>query len=207
MPAKCKQPFPSDVMELIKEKANLKYCSSCNSMKSLDDFYNHKRHKDGKQTNCKECSKKAAYEWQERNYDKYREIVEEWRQNNADHVRNLQKIRYHLNPIPHRIAARRNYYKHQAKHNFLMNKERARKLGSVCELTPAEETYLISIYQLALDTTRKMKTRYVVDHIKPLKDGGLHHPDNVQVITHSENLRRANDPNYVCHPVPLPSVN
>ena len=37
-----------------------------------------------------------------------------------------------------------------------------------------------------IDVTNK----YHVDHIIPLSKGGLHHPDNLRVITATENLRK-----------------
>ena len=32
--------------------------------------------------------------------------------------------------------------------------------------------------------------KYHVDHIKPLSKGGLHHQDNLQILTATENLRK-----------------
>jgi hypothetical protein len=30
----------------------------------------------------------------------------------------------------------------------------------------------------------------VIDHIKALRDGGLHHPDNVQLLSFGDNVRK-----------------
>lgn len=32
--------------------------------------------------------------------------------------------------------------------------------------------------------------QYDVDHIVPLFEGGLHHPENLQIITHDEHLMK-----------------
>jgi len=45
-------------------------------------------------------------------------------------------------------------------------------------------------YLLAERLTKDTGIQYTVDHIKPLMKGGLHHEDNLQVITLEDNSRK-----------------
>lgn len=55
--------------------------------------------------------------------------------------------------------------------------KRARKLDRTPDLTKAEEDRIKFIYEVA-STMANMH----VDHIRPLTRGGLHHPDNLQIL-------------------------
>ena len=48
----------------------MKTCSVCKETKALDDFYNYKRSKDGKQCRCKACDTLARKKWTENNPEK-----------------------------------------------------------------------------------------------------------------------------------------
>lgn len=45
-------------------------------------------------------------------------------------------------------------------------------------------------YLLAERLSEQTGVKYVVDHIKPISKGGLHHKDNLQVITLAENSKK-----------------
>ena len=51
------------------------------------------------------------------------------------------------------------------------------------------------IYQEAQRLTSSTGVRYDVDHIIPLFEGGMHHPDNLQVITHEQHLKKTSEEN------------
>lgn len=57
-------------------------------------------------------------------------------------------------------------------------------------LTEAEKLEISNIYLEAKRLTEESGVQYHVDHIKPLSKGGEHHPDNLQIITAEENLRK-----------------
>lgn len=51
----------------------VKKCFKCGEVKSISEFYKHKRMKDGHLNKCKECSKVDALNHRDKNIDKIRE--------------------------------------------------------------------------------------------------------------------------------------
>ena len=68
-------------------------------------------------------------------------------------------------------------------------KRRAKKLNK----TPsnANKEKIMFMYQIAHEMAKKYGVEYQVDHIKPLSKGGLHHEDNLQILSRSLNLKKA----------------
>lgn len=64
------------------------------------------------------------------------------------------------------------------------------KQGIPIEITEEELRQIQEIYQEAQHLTFTTGVQYDVDHIVPLFEGGLHHPNNLQVITHEEHLMK-----------------
>lgn len=56
-----------------------KVCTQCKKEKSLDEFYKHKTHKDGRRSECKECSKKIYQE----NIKYHKEYRKEYHKKNS----------------------------------------------------------------------------------------------------------------------------
>ena len=57
-------------------------------------------------------------------------------------------------------------------------------------LSEEEKEEVLSIYKRAREMTKSSGIQYHVDHIKPLSKGGEHHPNNLQIITAEENLKK-----------------
>ena len=71
----------------MESEIKLKKCSTCKREKSLDCFHNHKREKDGKQYQCKDCKKLIS-----KNYKKsiaYKEYQKRYKQ--TENCKNYQK--------------------------------------------------------------------------------------------------------------------
>lgn len=107
-----------------------KVCTKCCSVLPLNEFYNCKSAKDGKQSRCKGCSKIAYAEWLARNPDYHAKWREEnkdridavdriwrennkerikengarWRAENAEHVKEYNRAWREENKIKHRDA-------------------------------------------------------------------------------------------------------
>ena len=64
------------------------------------------------------------------------------------------------------------------------------KQGISIEITENELREIQEIYQEAQHLTFTTGVQYDVDHIIPLFEGGLHHPDNLQIIAHEEHLMK-----------------
>jgi len=56
----------------------------------------------------------------------------------------------------------------------------------------ADPKKILKFYEEAERLTKETGIKYSVDHIIPISKGGLHHQDNLQVITLSENSRKGN---------------
>ncbi len=78
----------------------------------------------------------------------------------------------------------------RAKCNFYVYKRRTFLMERTSET--ANMNLIKQFYILAESLTQSTGIKYVVDHIKPLSKGGLHHQDNLQVITMEDNLRKFN---------------
>jgi 5-methylcytosine-specific restriction endonuclease McrA len=64
------------------------------------------------------------------------------------------------------------------------------KQGISIEISEEELRQIQKIYQQAQHLTFTTGIQYDVDHIIPLFEGGLHHPNNLQIITHEEHLMK-----------------
>jgi 5-methylcytosine-specific restriction endonuclease McrA len=60
------------------------------------------------------------------------------------------------------------------------------------DLTDKEKHDIIEVYKLAQKLTIETGIKHEVDHIFPVSRGGLHHPDNLQVLTKHENASKGN---------------
>jgi hypothetical protein len=105
----------------------------------------------------------------------------EWREKNADRRRE-----YHAQG---RFREARRLYKKANPEvvNLYNAKRRARKYGSMAELSPDERSRIDAIYRQRDVVSEWTGLKYEVDHIIPLARGGTHHPDNLQLLTEAEN--------------------
>ena len=79
---------------------------------------------------------------------------------------------------------------HPAECAALRALRRVRKLAAAVPLTPHEQADVIALYAKARALTELTGVPYHVDHKKPLAKGGLHHPDNLQVLRGVDNQRK-----------------
>jgi 5-methylcytosine-specific restriction endonuclease McrA len=56
----------------------------------------------------------------------------------------------------------------------------------------ADTKLILKFYEESERLTKETGVKYSVDHIIPISKGGLHHQDNLQVITLSENSKKGN---------------
>ncbi len=115
--------------------------------------------------------------------------AKQWEKDNPEKRKAQKKLWFKANP---------NYSK-----NYIINnrdkvnaqnaKHRAQKINATPILTQQEKEKIISCYAKA----KKMGFGWQVDHIVPLSKGGLHHPNNLQIIPTRHNLKKHNSKNYV----------
>ena len=83
-------------------------------------------------------------------------------------------------------------YRTKEKSNDKTYRYRAKKFSEAPILTPEEHQRILLIYQECARITEETGIAHHVDHIHPISKGGKHHPDNLQILTAIENIRKGN---------------
>lgn len=122
------------------------------------------------------AKKKAQMEaWRLANPERNAQLKQDWAEKNRDKCR-ASKTRYKkANP---------------ALYNSMDAKRRAKIKEVYVELSDWEKKCITHIYWVSNFLTEFTGIKHHVDHIKPIAKGGLHHPNNLQVLTATENLRK-----------------
>jgi len=138
----------------------MKTCSKCNVFKNLDEFYKNRRYKDGHYNQCRECHRLAV----RKNWQEKKEVY-----------RARMRAHYQLNKDKYN-AKKKAYY--------------TKRNRQTPDLTSEESRKIRELYWLARDLKAVSGQEYHVDHIKPLSKGGLHHPDNLQILPADLNFKK-----------------
>lgn len=174
---------------------NNKLCAKCKRMLSLESFTKLRKTKDGLDAWCRECKhqdylkrpKELNQEYAKRSYRKHRE-------------RMLEKQKQKLaNPPEKWLEWRRAYDRKRYKNNSAIYKTRSemRKAAKLKAIPSwADKNAIKSIYAMArlLDKLNPW-IKHHVDHIIPLRGDnvcGLHMPENLRIISATENLKKGN---------------
>jgi hypothetical protein len=99
-----------------------------------------------------------------------RRRLRKWRQNNPDKVRDQ--------------------YDRDETKNVRAAKRRAAKRNQTPDLTLEEKSAIITLYNKAKHLSETTGTPHEIDHIVPICEGGLHHPDNLQILTRHDNRKK-----------------
>ena len=83
-------------------------------------------------------------------------------------------------------------YRSKEKVNNKTYRYRQKKYSDGPILTPEEKERVLSIYKECGIITLDAGVPHHVDHIVPISKGGKHHPDNLQILTASENIAKSN---------------
>ena len=132
------------------------------------------------------------------NKDKHAELVKNWRINNLE-KRKLISKNWIINNYNRKKKLNKNWKINNPEKTNLYKIKR-RKLESVfnIELTKSDLNRIKSLIKLRNSMNKKRGIKkYHTDHIIPLSVGGLHHPDNLRIITNKDNLQKANTLDYV----------
>lgn len=81
-------------------------------------------------------------------------------------------------------------YRTKEKVNNKTYRYRASKFSQTPVLTKEENERILSIYKECARLTETTGVPHHVDHIHPISKGGLHHPDNLQILTATENMSK-----------------
>ena len=134
--------------------------------------------------------KRRSREHYLRNKELYKDRAKKWAAENPDKVRETQAKNY---------ERRKDYVNARSKRWQQANKERLREYNArrrvrvaktELSLTVEQQANILAFYAKAKAMTELSGIPYEVDHIKPLSKGGLHHPDNLRVITRTANRKK-----------------
>ena len=81
-------------------------------------------------------------------------------------------------------------YRTKEKQNNKTYRYRSKKFGELPILTSEEYQRILFIYKECARITEETGVPHHVDHIHPISKGGKHHPDNLQILTAVENIRK-----------------
>lgn len=195
-----------------------KPCSKCLEIKDSSFFSTNKHAKDGLHSWCRQCVNKKRIE----NKDKYRIAQNIYAQNNPEKVNKWKEIsklnpdfktkKYQSNKKyrekmgdvlkeKKRIYSEKNYekVKEGKRREYQKNKQdyiaRAyQRLNNIKRLTPgdADKNKIKEFYVKAKELTVVTGIKNEVDHIIPISKGGLHHQDNLQLLSWIENRKKGN---------------
>lgn len=200
----------------------MKVCSKCKEEKDYKYFHKNKYNKDGFAHSCKLCRSKELAEYNRKNKVKAREKNQRYYKSNKEKLKQQAKSYYHDNKEKVLEKVHIYYWNNQEKiieykkEYRLLNadqlkeyrqsikdriaartaKRRARKLQRTPKwLTQKDFVLIESFYEEARRLTTETGIMHHVDHIVPLKGdmvSGLHCPDNLQVLTYLDNIRKSN---------------
>ncbi len=179
----------------------IKRCGDCGRFLSIDDFYWSNKKKGYLTSHCKRCGRNRTYLWRLENpeYNKhYREnnpeYHKQYRKDNKERIDERNKQYRKENPEYKKQWCKDNpeYSKQYRKNNpdivnVLNAKRRVAKKNQTAFLTSFEKDRVRFIYEVA-----STMADYIVDHIQPISKGGLHHPNNLQILTAKLNLEKSN---------------
>lgn len=125
----------------------------------------------------REGAKQRARQWEKDNKEVCNERGREWRKNNKESY-SKSRCRWRKN--------------NTGKINAATARRRALKLDQTPVLTPDEKRQIIDIYK----KSHELGSDWQVDHKIPLSKGGLHCPDNLQVVLKSYNQQKSDKFNF-----------
>jgi 5-methylcytosine-specific restriction endonuclease McrA len=197
-----------------------KRCSKCGIIKSLDDFPNEKRAKDGKRAECKLCKSKWTKEYRSRRVNEYRKtkhayyiahkehVVEksiEWALKNPEkrkisqqlyRARDAKKVKDNRNASSRRWRERHPEYKrgwvksNPDKGQEYHENRRARLDGNGGRFTASQWKSLKDKYGNMCLCCKRKDVRLEADHVVPIKLGGINVISNIQPLCRSCNSKK-----------------
>ena len=150
----------------------MKTCTKCKEAKDLTEFHKKKAAKDGLKSQCKVCRAKHHSDTYVHDSDK-------------------RRATYLANKTSENARMREHYQNNKYQYRANWAAYNARKLDQTPELSEDEKDEVKMIYALSASLSQEPDFGpQHVDHIVALANGGLHHPDNLQILTAEANLRK-----------------
>ena len=159
----------------VENSGLVKVCSKCGATKALHMLNKDKGGIRGKKPYCRSCQNEAAKSYRSKNKELCNQRASEWRKANKEKTaKDLKEWKL----------------KNKDRVNCNNAKRRAMRVDQTPELTQEEQKRIENLYWMARDLKAVSGQDYHVDHITPLVRGGLHHPDNLQILPADLNLQK-----------------
>lgn len=183
----------------------MKKCTKCLEFKEYEHFSTNKKTSDGKHSWCKQCINQQRRDKKykptirgkeyKKEYDKKRRITDEYKK-----MKSLSDKKYREKMGEILLEKKRIYYsdkQHLRRNEYQRNKsgyikrayERAKNIKNLMPYD-ADKIKIQFFYNDAKRLTDETGIKHEVDHIIPVSKGGLHHHDNLQVLTWIENRKK-----------------
>ena len=113
-----------------------------------------------------------------------------WCKNNVEKLKVYQALYYQENAERKKLKMK--IPANSIRHTMRTAKRRMLRIGKhlVPPLNLEEETRMYKFYETRYYLTESTGVMHHVDHRIPATKGGLHHPDNLQILTASENRKK-----------------
>ena len=153
---------------------------------------------------CKPCQKERSSIWRSENEEKVKQINKAWHESHRDHMAQYRKKRYEENR--ERILKEAKEYREshreskaladkrwkennpEKRRRYKQNRKASKKYGGI--LSPNICQKLFKLQKGLCTVCRSKLTKYHIDHIMPLVNGGLNTDDNVQLLCPPCNLTK-----------------
>lgn len=128
--------------------------------------------------------------WAEQNREASNAIKNKYREKNPDKIKEIESGYRERNRVECNRRIRQ--WKQRNKHKAVAYAaaRRARQLDQTPE--DADQNAIEKIYKECRRISQETGIPHHVDHIVPLSKGGLHHQDNLQILTAEDNLKKSN---------------
>lgn len=198
----------------------MKTCTKCGIEyeATIEFFTTDKRRKDGLGSSCRVCDRKRGHiyytnnksdcnkrthnqyfknhefnkqkgrDWYKANKEVHNQRTKQWAERNP----NYSSDHYQRNKKRYNQLAQQYRLNNPDIMNASSAKRRATKLNQTPILTQDEKHQIEIIYK----KSQELGKNWQVDHIIPLAKGGLHHPDNLQIVVKRYNLQKSDKLNF-----------
>lgn len=192
----------------LKEQPISKQCTKCGIFKPTSEYCIDKNKKDGLYSSCKDCKNKKNREYKKKNPIKIKAYNDAYRKDNKDNINIKSMDNYYANrenilaihkqyrkdnKQKCRAVSKKYYQSHKI--DWYIKKANRRALKNNATVSYADTKAIMRKYRVAQILGIINKRKYEVDHIIPLNHPlvcGLHHEDNLQILTMEHNRRKHN---------------
>ena len=172
------------LIKLHNQNNGLKKCTNCAEVKSLDDFYNDKKRKDGKQCNCKICNKEYTNKnrqkikenrkyYYELNKEIFKKRQKEYKNKNKEYVKKKQREYYLINGVE--LYKKQKQYRNQ-------NKEKINKKQKEYQNQNRENINKYRRIKYNTDPLFKLRSNITSSISDSLKSKGYTKKNNTHII-------------------------